>query len=514
MAASATSRREARRSYFHWASNHFRTSIRVRLAVWYAVILAAILAAFSGGSYLYFARATSARIDRALVDHVGAFTAVWEGEREEDRSTPSAAAVQAVREFRFPDRRVIVIDDRARVIAVSGGPPFRLGLDVAEGENISGTPLAPLVTAAARGLTMRQRFSDDERNVRAFASRVTIGSAAFSLIVLQDATEESERLSTFRESLAVAIPIALLLSAVGGYWLARASLAPVMAMSEHADQIGASNLHERLELRNTHDELDRLGAVFNRLLARVEDAFERQRRFMTDASHELRTPVAIIRSAADVSLARSDRGSDEYRDALRITRDAAVRMARIVDDLFMLARADAEQYPVTRCDVYLEELIVSAVQAMRPVAAAREIAIVFSVPEQEAPYSGDPALLQRLLLNLLDNAVKFSPVGGRVTIVLERDASDYRIAVTDTGHGIPEAERSLIFRRFYQVASSRSQSSGSTTSGAGLGLSIARWIVAVHGGSIALAESGSDGSTFLVRLPRESATASPAASQG
>ena len=311
-----------------------------------------------------------------------------------------------------------------------------------------------------------------------------------------------------------------MLSALGGWTLARKTLAPVARMTERAAQIGASTLHERLPLGNPTDELGRLAGVFNDLLARLDHAFEQQRQFMADASHELRTPVAVMLGEADIALSQEVRPDSEYRDALHAVRDEGRRLSRVVADLFLLARADAGQRPLQRREIYLDELVTECVRAARAIAAARGTTIVFApsaatastgeavAPEDDWPLEGDEELLRSLVMNLIDNAIKHSPPGATVTIGLGRDARSYRIIVSDTGPGIPEEARGKVFERFYRVDKARSREAVSDSGGAGLGLAIGRWIAEAHGGTLALTRSSEAGSTFEIGLPRR--TAAPA----
>ncbi len=247
------------------------------------------------------------------------------------------------------------------------------------------------------------------------------------------------------------IPIAIVLASVGGYFLARKSLAPVVAMSSQAGRIGAANLHERLAVQNERDELGHLAQSFNSLLDRLSQSFERQQRFMADASHELRTPVAILRGEAEVALSQQTRSPEEYRESLGVLHQEAERLTHIVEDLFTLTRADAGQYPLQTRDFYLDELVAECLHSARTLALAKKIS-----------------------LNLI------------------------------------AASESPIHARFFRAdkARSRAENDGG---GAGLGLSISRWIAEAHHGRLELTHSDSVGSTFTAYLP---AGPSPSAPSG
>jgi heavy metal sensor kinase len=295
------------------------------------------------------------------------------------------------------------------------------------------------------------------------------------------------------------IPIAILLASAGGYFLARKSLAPVAAMSAQAGHIGASNLHDRLAVQNEKDELGHLAQSFNHLLDRLDQSFERQRCFMADASHELRTPVAILRGEAEVALSRPARSPEEYRESLTILHNEAQRLTHIVEDLFTLTRADAGQYPLAPRNFYLDELLLDCAHSVRTLALAKNITIVTDAAP-ELPVVGDEPLLRRMILNLLDNAIKHTPTGGRVALACQRTEEGYAVSVTDSGTGIPTDLQPRIFERFFRAdkARSRAENDGG---GAGLGLSIARWIAEAHHGRLELTRSDSMGSTFTAYLP-------------
>jgi len=270
-------------------------------------------------------------------------------------------------------------------------------------------------------------------------------------------------------------------------------------MSTQAGKISASNLHDWLKIRNESDELGHLAKSFNELLDRLDASFEQQHRFMADASHELRTPVAILRGEAEVSLSREARSQEDYRESLGIVRAEAGRLSQIVEDLFTLARADAGQYPLVKREFYLDELVAEAVHSARALAVEKEIALLCET-SQECLFFGDEGLLRRMVMNLVSNAIKYTPRGGRVTVACRAAANCFELIVSDSGPGIPAELQARIFDRFFRVDSARSREDGDK-GGAGLGLSIARWIAEAHGGSLELTSSGAKGSIFTAFLP-------------
>jgi signal transduction histidine kinase len=273
-------------------------------------------------------------------------------------------------------------------------------------------------------------------------------------------------------------------------------------------------LHERLPVPNAYDEYGQLATVINGLLSRIESAFEQQRRFMADASHELRTPIAIVRGEADIALAVTDRPSDDYRDALSVVRTESRRLSRIVHDLFLLARADAGQQPLELRTFYLDEVVAECARVARSLASRRGMTLTSTV-SGEAAARGDEDLIRQLILNLLDNALKYGSEGGCVEIALHRDPGAHRVIVRDSGPGIPPEVAAHVFDRFYRGDRSRARETWTPVRvqdeshdheeshgvGAGLGLAIARWVAEAHGGSLVLARSTAAGSEFVFTLP-------------
>jgi heavy metal sensor kinase len=373
---------------------------------------------------------------------------------------------------------------------------------------LSSTAFQKLLADSAGADRLFENMKGGRSGYRAFVRKFPLKGQTYTLVILQSLHPQREMLEEVRATFAWVIPIAIFLASVGGYFLARKSLAPVMAMSSQAGRISAENLHERLPIQNARDELGRLAASFNALLERVDQSFERQRRFMSDASHELRTPAAILRGESEVALSRTERPAEEYRESLAVLHAEAQRLTQIVEDLFTLTRADAGQYPLSPSDFYLDELVADCTHAARSLASAKQITLTCEVPE-ELPIRADEALLRRMILNLLDNAIKYTPAGGRVTVSCERVGSEYALNVRDSGPGIAEELQQRVFERFFRAdkARTRSENDGG---GAGLGLSIARWIAEAHHGRLILARSDSSGSTFSALLPAQVAAPSPA----
>jgi signal transduction histidine kinase len=249
-----------------------------------------------------------------------------------------------------------------------------------------------------------------------------------------------------------------------------------------------------------------LAETFNELLARLNVSFDQQRQFMADASHELRTPLSVMQTTTQVTLGQTQRAESEYRDALALIDAQLRRLARIVADMFTLARADAGHRPLEMTDFYLDELLVETVSAAQVLGGRSGVNVTLQTPA-ETPYCGDEGLLRQMILNLLDNAIKHTPPKGTVNVQLAQRENAVELAVADTGTGILPEAQPHIFERFYRVDAARSRSASTPTngSGAGLGLSIARWVAEAHHGQLELQHSGPEGSVFVATLPLTSA---------
>jgi signal transduction histidine kinase len=266
-------------------------------------------------------------------------------------------------------------------------------------------------------------------------------------------------------------------------------------MAGEAQRATGSEPGFRLAAPNPVDELGALAASFNGLLTRLDAVLAQQRNFMADASHELRTPVSIARTALEVCLGRPSRSEGEYRDSLKVVAAQMRRLSRVVDDLLTLARADAAGLRVEREPLYLDEVVAEVVSEARVLAAAKGVTLG-SAGATDVEARGDERMLRQLFLNLLDNAIRHTPEGGRVEVGLSVVEQGVEVTVSDGGPGIPDADRDRIFERFVRLDGRHAPE------GAGLGLPIARAIAEAHRGSLGLARSGPGGSTFVVRLPR------------
>jgi heavy metal sensor kinase len=466
--------------------------VRTRLTLWYVCVLALVLVAFSLGVYLLIARNLHDRLDNSLRDSIAAMERLLPYELDEGESFQKSA-VSAVEEPYYPNQSVVIFDALGNQLSAKTSP----------NEIPASLPVAPHEILDRIRFDIAPNNASSAGNGRRVASRrLTIPKhqATYLLVASQSLDALANELALVRRIFVIAIPLALALAGVGGWLLARKSLAPVVAMSERARRISGENVEDRLPVTNPRDELGRLAITFNEMLERLTASLSQQRQFMTDASHELRTPLHVIRTSVDVTLGKLNRDKREYREALEITSAQVRRLSRIVEDMFLLARADAGRRPLERLDFYLDELLGETARAANVLAASREVNIVTDLAPDSA-WRGDEGLMRQMMLNLLDNAIKFTPPGGRVELNLARHTSGYEITVSDTGVGIPRAAQDHVFDRFFRANGARSQSQDTNGSGAGLGLSIARWIAEAHEGRLELRHSDPHGSIFVVTLP-------------
>ena len=478
-------------------------TVRVRLTLWYSGVLATILIALSLVTYIVLARTTSQRTNASLVELTIALRSAIQTQYNSRPPAPDSlltATKAAIVSFQLLDHHFAVLTPDGQILGVS---EFSYGSQT-NGEigirpALSSARLQAIKDAASHSNRPFQDLKIGMASVRAYTLATSIDGTELAIVAMQSLKVDQERFKELTHTFLWAIPITVLFASAGGYFLARKSLAPVAAMSDKASRMGAENLHERLPVPKQQDELGQLARTFNSLLERLDHSFERQRQFMADASHELRSPVSIIRGETQVTLSQSSRSHAEYRESLAIALDEASRLSSIVDDLFTLARADAGQYPLRACDFYLDELVAGCVRTARSLATARGVTLTY-FSHGEMLVHADEELIRRMAMNLLDNAIKYSPEGGTVTLECKRVDMEYSLSVSDTGPGIPPDAQERVFERFFRLDKARSHTH-TERAGAGLGLSIARWIAEAHHGRLKLLRSDSSGSVFVAFIP-------------
>ena len=304
-----------------------------------------------------------------------------------------------------------------------------------------------------------------------------------------------DALRRFLSLLVWSLPIGLIVVLGVGRWMAGRALQPLARLAVAAQSINVTDLHRRLPVRGAGDELDAFADAFNGAVARLERAVGEMKQFSAAMAHEIRTPLAAIRAGMELSLS-AKRSADEHRRAAVSQLEEVDRLTRLLNQLLTLARAEAGELRVAYRPVPLVALSRSVVESLEPVAQAKDVTLTCECGD-EVEIKGDPGWIERLLLNLADNALKFTPAGGTVGVSVAREGSIATLSVRDTGVGIPAAALPHLFEPFYQVDSARSPSQD----GAGLGLSLVKWIVERHAAKIDVASALGHGSTFTVRLP-------------
>ncbi len=340
-------------------------------------------------------------------------------------------------------------------------------------------------------------------------NREMIRTAPFGFVLLVGRSAAPERAGMRRLALwLIAAGVAvLLIGLAGGGWLATRAIRPIEEISATAQRISAGDLSQRINVADTESELGRLASVLNTTFARLEAAFSQQARFTSDASHELRTPVAVILSQTQTVLARP-REEAEYREALAACQRAATRMRQLTESLLELARLDAGQEPLRREQLDLSRVARECVEMLSPLAAERHISIHCNLAPTEI--EADSVHLSQLLTNLLSNAIYFNQERGEVLVTVETVGEHAQLTIADSGQGIPQEDLPHIFERFYRVDKSRSRVQGRT----GLGLAICKAIVEAHHGTIEVTSELGEGTTFTVQLRKSMVGASPVLATG
>jgi heavy metal sensor kinase len=326
--------------------------------------------------------------------------------------------------------------------------------------------------------------------------RVTIGSHTLTLGVADPQRKFAGILRAFTTVLLLSTPFILALATVCGLWLGRRALAPVARIADDARTITESNLSARLAVPSSQDELQQLSETLNDMLERIERSFTRTRQFTADASHELRAPMTLIHTAAQYSL-RRERSREELVDSMQKILRESQRTTALIDDLLLLARGDAGKEPTALTEMDAAPLLRDAAEQAVAMASPKDIAVTLQLESGVLPVRGNEAQLRRLLLILVDNALKYTPGGGRVTISGSADGSDVTISVADTGAGISPDDLPHVFERFWRADKVRSRESGGT----GLGLTIAKQIADLHGAQLGVESEIGRGSTFSARFP-------------
>lgn len=456
--------------------------IRWRLTLWYAILLGLALIMFGLGLYGILRVRLYQNLDEQLQSQVEVTQAAIEVIDGVPTLTTAGSVIQQ------DDRFVRLLSSNTSIL-----------LD--NGEGFGGVPVDRDAVATAMSGETQYSLATVEEGDRLRILTVPVDVEGTPVGVLQvglKRDEIDELLAILLGTLAFAVPLVLLVAGVGGYLLAGRALRPVATITALASRIGGEDLGARLDLQLPDDELGRLASTFDGMLARIEDAFERQRRFTSDAAHELRTPLTLIRSQVDLALARS-RSPDAYREALQGVDGDLERLTGLVSKLLMVARADTGRMVLEQSEFDLAETISHVLDQYTYGAA--ESGVVVNDESSPTLYNGDEDLVVQVLVNLVDNALRHTGEGGTVSVgcAYGDDRQDVRLWVQDSGVGIAPEHQQRIFDRFYRVDSGRTREFG----GAGLGLAICKAIAEAHGGEISLTSEPDRGTRVELRLPVE-----------
>jgi heavy metal sensor kinase len=460
-------------------------SIRVRLTLWYGTALVLILVVFGVALYLILSRGLRDQLDRSL---------------EEAAAVATRAVAQHVDEPSLPFENLsaefpeLAVLDKSFQIFSPGGKITIQSPNLARHE----IPLSPgaLATALQGRATHESVRFRDGTSYRLLSVPILRSGVLVNIVQVGTSLRQvEETLHRLLLVLLVSLPAALAVALGGGWLLAGHALRPVDAITLAAQRIAAGDLTQRLTVSPSPDEIGRLASTFNDMIARLEASFRQVRQFSADASHELRTPLTVMKGETELAL-RHSRPSEDYKLVLESNLEEIDQMARIVDELLFLSRTDLGEVAIESLPVRLDTLVEDVQRQAVVLGQERDVPVTVGTVAP-AVVRGDELRLRELLLNLVDNAVKYSHPGGKVELSLVRDGAAVRLTVADQGIGIPPEAHARIFDRFYRTDAARAHD----PKGTGLGLSICKWIVEAHHGRIEVQSKPGEGSRFTVVLP-------------
>ena len=456
-------------------------TIRARLTAWYALVLTAMLVVYATATFVAVRHEFLEQLDERLHDDFEAA----EGRLVRTPDGQVAWAADAHQDEHDAESKVY------EVWSATGERIHRSGAP---------TPLPPAALNATSTAYQYETIVANGERWRTLAAPVAIGNHNVVLRVSRSEERMREELAEVQAVLMLGLPLVVALAGAGGYWLARRALAPIDHLASEARRITAERLHERLTVPNERDEIGRLTAVFNETFGRLEASFDQLRRFTADSSHELRTPLAVVRSIGEATVAER-RTQGQYEEAIGSMLEEVDRMAKLVDTLLRLSHGDAGVIRLTREPIDLGQLARDVAASLGVLAEERDQTLAFDILE-DVIVRVDRLVLREALTNILDNAIKYSPIGGNIVIRVERSGDRASIAVADQGPGVPHEHQEQIFDRFFRVDPSRTRGSG----GVGLGLAIAKWAVDIHGGQIEVVDRPGGGAEFRIVLPIDPVT--------
>lgn len=451
--------------------------LRIRLTIWYSLIFAVSLGIFSSAAYFAMSHSIRSAIDAGLQRRVAGI-----------RGIISSTAPEGL----------AALKDELNEFDEGQGNGGRLRLTDSSGQLIYASPKSDFVDTRRSGIRSSQPFYSEihGEQFRVLRAPVEANGKAYEVEVATYTEDFDLAIDRFRRLLYLGLPLFLTLAALGGYWMSSRALGPVDEIIRAARGISITSLSSRLAVPKTGDELERLASTLNEVLGRLEASFHRITQFTADASHELRTPISLMRTNAEITL-RKSRPEAEYRAALSEILGESEKLSVLVEQLLDLARADSGLTAFRLVRTNLAEAMDQAYRKVRVLADAKQLNASEHLPSEPIWIQGDLAALERLFLIFLDNAIKYTAPGGQIEMHLTAHDGVAEAEVLDTGIGISPDAIPHIFERFYQADRSRSRENG----GSGLGLAIGQWIAQTHGGSIAVESQISEGTSFRLRFP-------------
>jgi len=468
-------------------------SIRLRLTLWYVLLLAVLLLIFSGTLYTIFSFSLFSEVDRRLEI------------RASEVTSSLATALELQTEPRIfllrGGRLTLPTADTFATPGVFVQVATLEGVAITRSENLGAQTLAvgpAILESITRGESAYVTLLKDNTPLRVYATPLYVrGQVVAGVVVAESLSSPIDALRRLAFLLGSGVMLGLVIAFVVGAVLASSALAPIDRITQTAQSFARSNdLSRRIEKKPSRDEVGRLADTFNEMLGRIENLFRAQQRFVADVSHELRSPLTAIRGNLDLLRRGTIDAAEARQTALAAIDSEASRMQRLVQDLLLLAQADAG-VEIQKQKVELDTLLLDVYRQARLTASEVKVSLG---SEDQVQVLGDPDRLKQLFLNLMDNAIKYTPNGGEVTLSFLREGDWVRVSITDTGIGISEKDLPHIFDRFYRIDRARARDSTSD-GGTGLGLSIVKWIVEAHGGKIEVQSQVKRGSTFTVHLP-------------
>jgi heavy metal sensor kinase len=461
-------------------------SIRFRLTVWYAGLLALLLVLFGGSTWFGLAH----YLHRSLSDSLARQAEqIGENFLLDVQTSGERYVIDEINEHYSPEQN----DHFVRVTRADGSSLYVSGIPIHKGFDPSQVSASPPVSAGAGS---REEHLPGGGELLIYSLPFTARDG--SRFVIESGAPYDAIENTLRGlllTLALGLPVVIAIAVGGGYWIMRRALLPLDEIAGGAERITSRNLNERLPAPDSGDEIERLAVALNRMIARLDESFQYIRRFTADASHELRTPLTVLRGELE-AMAQYPCLNGEMRDTVGSSLEETERLTKIVESLLAISRLDAGEAQVERMRFDLTELAVTTTEQMRLLAEDKKIELEVET-DGAAFFEGDPARLKQVVVNLVDNAIKYTPEGGVVRVSVRAENDHAVLLVEDNGVGIPAEALPHLFERFYRVDKARSRQMG----GVGLGLAIVKSIVMAHGGQVTVESAEGKGSRFRVELP-------------